>query len=101
MFHKPAVNDDHFNISEHREAMAKEVGLQVFQIWREGYSCTGDNSKASLIATIEAANFDEACLQYCPRIDEPPFIYDAESKTWSFWGCRLFDNETDARAAFG
>jgi hypothetical protein len=71
-----------------------------FQIWAEGYQATGQSSDARLVGTQKAYSFYDACkLQYESE--------DAQSKTYwrpdfsAIWGCRLFDNEADARKSFG
>lgn len=67
----------------------------IYEIWMEGYCCTGQSSTAFLVAKIEADSFQEACDMYF----KGDFYYDP--KTLMYWGCRLFDNEVDARKSFG
>lgn len=49
---------------------------------------------AKMLAEVEAETFREACDKVC---SDPN--YNAEHLT--VWGCRLFDNEADARKSFG
>lgn len=44
---------------------------------------------------VWAKTFKEACDKYFK--DDP--LYDAKNLT--YWGCKLFNNEHDARKAFG
>lgn len=67
----------------------------IWQIWCEGYRITGNSNVAQLLAVVEAPTFRAAC--------ETKFFGDKDfnSEALTYWGCRLFDNELDARRAFG
>ena len=69
--------------------------MKTFEIWSEGYIITGGSGTALLRGKIKADSFKEACdiLFGGDRFYNP--------KNLTYWGCRLFDNETDARKAFG
>lgn len=71
----------------------------TWQIWSEGYSASGDAGTAVRHGVVEAATFKEACDLLADRDREFMRYYDAERLT--YWGCRLFDNEGEARATFG
>jgi hypothetical protein len=80
--------------------------LKEFEIWVEGFQTNGESSKASLLATMKAKSFEEAILIYA--INDKAFYSNLEyypnsnkSSDYRYWGCRLFDNESDARKAFG
>ena len=66
-----------------------------FKIWMEGYECTGNRSTASFKGEYEAETFKDAC-DLAFKDDK---YYDG--KKLSYWGCRLYDNEIDARKTFG
>lgn len=70
-----------------------------YNVWMEGFALSGEGerSQASLVGSVEANNFQEACDKIC--LARYAGLYDAEHKT--VWGCRLFDNEIDARKTFG
>ena len=94
-----------------------------FDVWSEGYVATGEHSPAICHRrNVEAANFQEACdqvfsarlrlraqpardesgrLVFTRILSEPKFhdCYDRDNLT--FWGCKLFTNETEARMSFG
>ena len=76
-----------------------------YEIWVEGYAATGSYGEAQKIGEAEADSFDEAVQIIDEEIkhDGRDFGELRHEKTghWSFWGCRLFDNENDARASFG
>lgn len=71
--------------------------MKKYQVWIEGFHCSGEGeyAKAHLVGEIEASSFQEAC----DILHSKCSTYD--SKTLSDWGCRLFDNEKDAREIFG
>lgn len=73
------------------------ANLKTFEVWAEGYSATGDNQGASFHGNWQAETFKEACAKWAEGVMEG--YYNAENNT--FWGCRLFDNEEDARRSFG
>jgi hypothetical protein len=71
---------------------------KLWVIWEEGYLCSGCEgipSPAHLVAVVRATTFKEACILHYGK--DPYF--SAERLT--YWGCRLFDNEADARKEFG
>lgn len=68
-----------------------------YEIWAEGFFIQGQStpSPAFYHGKIEAESFQEAC--------DIRFVNDGlyNRETLSLWGCRLFDNEKDARISFG
>jgi hypothetical protein len=73
--------------------------MTAFKIWMEGYLATGMEgfpATAVFIGTIEAETFQQACDKLFSHHDK---YYDPERRT--VYGCRLFDNEQDARKTFG
>lgn len=77
-----------------------------FDIWVEGYLCTGMEgipAPARKVGSVEATSFDEAVarwVSYLPT-DERGLWKRHPDGRWSVWGCGVYDNETDARKAFG
>lgn len=69
-----------------------------FDIWMQGFSVTENNGTAKFLGTYEADSFLDACQMAANKHPEYG-DYDPESN--DIWGCRLFDNETDARKSFG
>ncbi len=70
-----------------------------YDIWAEGYICTGQTSRATLLANVEADSFKEAVLRYKNNYASQAELVNVEALT--YWGCRLFDNEAEARESFG
>jgi hypothetical protein len=73
--------------------------MKTWQIWSEGYSVTGQAAEAHMHGAVEAETFEDACRAIAKRDGEFAQYFDLQKMT--FWGCRLFDNEADARKSFG
>lgn len=69
-----------------------------YNIWTEGYSCMEGSEKASLLGIEKASSFEQACEQYINK-NLKIELFNLENLT--YWGCRLYDNENDARKEFG
>jgi hypothetical protein len=72
--------------------------VKKFQVWMEGYACTGQSSGASFQGTFEAPTFVEAC-DIAFKDEKHKQYYDRDRLT--YWGCKLFDNGNDAVKNFG
>lgn len=66
-----------------------------YKIWCEGYSATGESQPAHFVAEVEAESFKDACIKHYGG--EKTF----DSTRLTLWGCRLYDNEYEARRSFG
>jgi len=71
---------------------------KTYDIWCEGYAATGERSGATYFGAAKGHSFKEACDKFMAK-DRESHYYDPAKLT--YWACRLFDNETDARKAFG
>lgn len=72
-----------------------------YQIWMEGFLCTGMEGTpepARYLGEVEANSWQEAC-DIQGRSMGLGLDYNSEQRSW--WGCRFFDNEQDARKTFG
>ena len=71
----------------------------TYNVWMEGFrlSGEGEQAQAEFVGAVEANSFQEACDKVC--LARYAGIYDTQHRT--VWGCRLFDNESDARKSFG
>lgn len=87
-----------------------------FDIWIEGYCATGESGTAQLMASnVEGETFTDAVMNWYnsnPEEIEKAWgcldkrrIYnedDMSEETYlSFWGCRVFPTEAEARESFG
>ena len=67
-----------------------------FEVWMEGFKFSEDEfSKASLRGKVKANSFVEACR----ILFKDDSLFNEEQM--SYWGCGLFDNETEARKFLG
>lgn len=90
----------------------RRAAKKEFEIWAEGFAASGQFGQAQLLGKETARTFDEAMQQYMKknpnriRVSERYGEKGADGKmpvikTYTDWGCRLFDNEADARKSFG
>jgi len=73
--------------------------MSNFKVWMEGYSVTGDSSQAQLLGEAEAETFEEACEIVVKNSFGLHLFYNKDRNT--VWGCRLFNNKSDASKSFG
>lgn len=90
------------------------MAIKEWEIWIEGYAVSGNISTASFIGKATGETFEEACRNF----REPENIVAPQGGVVitkrgtglnldfsygypSIWGCRLFDNEAEARESFG
>lgn len=76
----------------------------TINLWMEGFRATGEYGEARFCGSYFAEDLKEAVIKHkeCtlannPMLDEK--LFDLENLT--YWGCRFFDNEADARKSFG
>jgi len=70
--------------------------MNSYNIWSEGYSATGDHSGAvCLDRGVLADTFAEACSI---ALEGDPYF---NKDNLTYWACRLYDNEYEAKESFG
>lgn len=70
-----------------------------YNVWLEGYQTTGNSSPAKHLGMFEGKTFREACKN---AITELNYVKDSyNERENSYWGCRFFDNEMEAKKVFG
>ena len=100
-----AINppDDTSYVPGYQSPVKKEETItpkeQQFEIWSEGYRATGDYGTATYHGTVTARTFRDAVKKYAES--NPRFKKDLSLRGLTLWGCKLFDNESDARKSFG
>ena len=75
--------------------------MGMHEIWIEGYRASGDSAPAQLLGRVDAETFAEACDKLCSPQDWQQRHGNYDRQRGTVWGCRLFNNETDARRSFG
>ena len=73
--------------------------MPMYEIWIEGYKCTGEQVRAECLGSAAGNTFKEACNEFMKTYPDSNIFYEKGNNT--YWGCDLFDNETDARSYFG
>lgn len=79
--------------------------MKKYQVLIEGYVATGENGTAQILAkrneyTLwEGETFQKACENALRTLKWDMSYYNKERNT--YWACRFFDNEIDARNSFG
>lgn len=72
-----------------------------FDIWIEGYKATGYSGNAQKVASgVEADNFRDAVLRFS-KTDAAKGYGEFKETSLSFWMCRCFETEDEARKSFG
>jgi len=89
-----------------REARYRAQGLRPFTVYSEGYAATGEHGGAVSHGVHWGINFNDAIARWKNRgrsdADLLSSRQDAAGRTtWTYWGCRLFDNLHDAQKSFG
>lgn len=75
----------------------------MFEVWMEGFHVQGMDRPATAVylGAHQSETFEVACKQavFARWPDEADHFYNAGTNT--YYGCRFFDNESDARKTFG
>ena len=74
--------------------------MAIFDVWLEGYVTNGDRSKATFMGRQDGEDFDDACLRATVKKGWDMSYYKSGNPP-TYWACRYYDNETDARKVFG
>jgi hypothetical protein len=72
-----------------------QMTIKEYEIWSEGFVATGQHGFAHHHGRCSAGSFKDACKTFFK--DDTCFNEDR----LTYWGCRLFDNEKEARETFG
>ena len=92
-----------------QRVISNDFPIQTFEIWREGFEDEDGKEPAILLAKgVPGNDFPDAVDYWYRSTENAEHIYGTLStkgegawrKMW-LWGCRLYDNEVDARKRFG
>ncbi len=75
--------------------------MKPITLWSEGYAATGQHMGATLHGTFTAKSLQDAVQQFKDAMPEGHSKNCIDVENLSFWGCRFFDNEKEARKSFG
>ena len=77
----------------------------TFDIWREGFCFNEESEKADCFArNVEGKDFKDAVEKWYNSLANPKDYGELVLRpdgSMSIFGCRLFDNEEEARKSFG
>ena len=73
--------------------------MQLYQIWAEGFTITGDSGAAYRYGEEYGESFKDACKTFAKK--NPDFFQLFDEERMTCWGCRLFESEQEARKSFG
>lgn len=76
-----------------------EAKVKIFDIWCEGFMATGESSGANSLGCCSGKDLKEACINFAKTNKDFANYFNEDRMT--YWGCRIFDNEADARKSFG
>lgn len=69
------------------------------EVWNEGYAATGERAPALYLGRYPGVTFKEEVEAAMDDLEWDRSYYNPEQLT--YWACRFFDNEADARRSFG
>ena len=75
--------------------MPRQHFLESFEVWCEGFESSDGRGTALFMGKFNAESFAGAC---CQAVADHSYL---DKDNLRYWGCRLFDNEIDARKSFG
>lgn len=76
----------------------------MITLWVEGYAATGEHGTAKCLGTWPGDTYEEAVLNWKKAewsSSEWGSFGRSSGGRYDVWGCRIYDNEADARKAFG
>lgn len=93
-----------YKLDEEEEIKAEKLEkkrTKTISLWSEGFSVTGQSSDATFHGTFKAKDLRDAIIQFRDSLDDEYSKSYIDLKRKTFWGCKFFDNESDARKSFG
>ena len=87
-----------------QEKIKGELTLNQYEVYMEGYIANGNSAPATYVGIGTGTNFAEAAKDACIKAygeAETKRCFNVRNGVPSYWGCRLYDNISDAQRAFG
>jgi len=78
-----------------------ETYSEGFEVWTEGYSVTGNSSKANFHGRFKGETFRDAVIAFKESVTDEYSRKCIDVDRMTFWGCRFFDNQAEASKSFG
>jgi len=82
------------------------TGNNIYSIWGEGFSATGQHGTAKSFGCWRGDSFEHACDQCFDNEFDKKYYKKGEKslilrRRLYYWGCELFPEESKARRSFG
>ena len=77
------------------------LGLKPYSVYSEGYAATGESGGATSHGTHWGRTFDDAIARWKAEGGTDAQYLSNAGGRWTYWGCKLFDNLSDAQRSFG
>lgn len=88
-------------LSDVKDDSAPPQTLRTWAIWSEGFAVTGQSSPATHHGNYSGTTFLDACKAWAATTEDPKLFKIDNGGFPSYWGCRLFSTEQEARKSFG
>ena len=78
--------------------------IRRITVWKEGYDASGNHCSAQHLFDTNGISLNEVVKKFVEGITDDSkkdWRFDKENDVWRNWGCRIFDNEVDARKLYG
>lgn len=78
--------------------------MENYEVFIEGYCDNGGRAPSKYLGQHTGRTFAEAARKACVRHygeESTKTYFDIRDGIPAFWGCRLYDNHTDAARSFG
>ena len=72
---------------------------KIFDVWLEGHAVTGNRATANFLGSYKSETFKNACKKAMILNNYDLSLYNSERNT--YWCCKFYNNEQDARKSFG
>jgi hypothetical protein len=79
----------------------KPPKTRLWNVWTEGYRVTGNRQSAVFHGRYSGVTFQDALMRFRDSLEDKKTQKLVNIRNGTFWGCRFFDNEADARESFG
>tara|TARA_R110000765_G_scaffold294024_1_gene389313 strand:- start:480 stop:854 length:375 start_codon:yes stop_codon:yes gene_type:complete len=76
-----------------------DIESNKYNVWVEGFATNGQQGTAQFLGNYTAESFKTACK--LALIEKGYSMNHYREDTNSYWGCKLYDNGTDATKSFG
>jgi hypothetical protein len=73
--------------------------VMLWEVWMEGYCVTGNRKGAEFLGKFFGTWKEAVTKAVTQKFDQLDGYWDEDKLT--YWGCRFFDNEEEARSTFG